>query len=56
MTAGTAKSAVTVNRHLKQGLMRSEKVYALTKLVQDKIEQLERGNRSMKQRFRDMDQ
>lgn len=36
--------------------MRSEKVYALTKLVQDKIEQLEKGNRSMKQRFRDMDQ
>lgn len=35
--------------------MRSEKVYALTKLVQDKIEQLDKGNRTLKQRFRDMD-
>ena len=49
LTAGySSKSAVTVNRHLQQGLMRSEKVYALTKLVNDKIEQLDRGNRTLK--------
>lgn len=55
LTAGTAKSAVTASRHLQQGLMRSEKVHYLTKLVNEKIEQLDRGNRSLKQRFRDLD-
>ena len=43
LTAGTAKSAVTASRHLQQGLMRSEKVHYLTKLVNEKIEQLARS-------------
>lgn len=49
-------SIVQHNRHLSQGPMRSEKVYLMTQMIQQKIEQLASEKIFIKQGYQAVDQ